>query len=232
MAYWAGRFAERFGNETAGQQLLEWYDVTGPVLPGLQNLTHVHNMNYFPTAVGKEQTVDAILNTAACTRDYPAQPVDTFFFNRYKQKYAMPELTDRITMPIDAYADKLAAGQDRRRRHDARQGCGSVGRDGRRRLPLSPSRSKRPPPSIKTEAARFVTDSQALVYVAQAWREKVYAAIAKRCYQDNKRREVRAGLAGSPPAISRNLRETSRPDRSDVRQRQRHGDDVSTGMRG
>ena len=36
------------------------------------------------------------------------------------------------------------------------------------------------------EAARFVTDSQALIYVAQAWREKVYAAIAKRCYQDSK----------------------------------------------
>ena len=33
------------------------------------------------------------------------------------------------------------------------------------------------------EAARFVTDSQALVFVAQAWREKVLAAIAKRGYQ-------------------------------------------------
>ena len=72
-AYWTGRFAEQFGNETAGRQILEWYDTTGPVLPGLQNLTHVHNMNFFPTAVGKEQMVDAILNTAACTRDYPAR---------------------------------------------------------------------------------------------------------------------------------------------------------------
>ena len=31
-----------------------------------------------------------------------------------------------------------------------------------------------------------MTDSQALAYVAQAWRQKVYAAIAKRCYQKTK----------------------------------------------
>jgi hypothetical protein len=35
----------------------------------------------------------------------------------------------------------------------------------------------------REEAARFVTDSQALLLVTQAWREKVLAAIAKRAYQ-------------------------------------------------
>ena len=33
------------------------------------------------------------------------------------------------------------------------------------------------------EAERFITDSQALVYIAQAWRHKVVAAIHKRCLQ-------------------------------------------------
>ena len=185
VAYWTGRFAKRFGNETAGRQILQWYDTTGPVLPGLQNLTHVHNMNFFPTAVGKEQMVDAILNTAACTRDYPSQPVDTFFFDRYKRKYDMPELTNRITMPIDAYADKLAAGQTVTGAMTpdkvvdllvemAEEGC---------RLAESAEKAAT---LNQDEAARFVTDSQALVYVAQAWREKVYAAIAKRCYQKTK----------------------------------------------
>ena len=40
----------------------------------------------------------------------PSQPVDAFFFDRYKQKYGLPELTNRVTMPIDVYADKLAGG--------------------------------------------------------------------------------------------------------------------------
>jgi hypothetical protein len=185
MAYWAGRFAKRFGNETAGQQMLEWYVVTGPILPGLQNLTHVHNMNFFPTAVGKEQMVDAILDTAACTRDYPAQPVDAFFFNRYKQKYAMPELTDRITMPVAAYADKLAAGQ-------AISGVMTPDKVADLLVEMAEEGCRLAESAHKTatadqeEAARFVTDSQALAYVARAWREKVYAAIAKRCYQDSK----------------------------------------------
>jgi hypothetical protein len=184
-AYWTGRFAKRFGGEEAGRNLLKWYDTTGPVLPGLQNLTHVHNMNFYPTAVGKEQMVDAILDTAACTRDYPAQPVDAYFFDRYKQKYNVPDLTNRITMPVAEYADKLAAGQTVAGAMTpdkvvdllvemAEEGC---------RLAESVQKAAT---VNQEEAARFVTDSQALALVTQAWQQKVYAAIAKRCYQKTK----------------------------------------------
>ena len=90
-AYWTARLAERFGNARVGEGMLRWYDTTGPILPGLQNLTHVSNMNWFPTAVGKEQTVDAILNPLDPVKNngcpYPAQPVDSFLFERYKKKY-------------------------------------------------------------------------------------------------------------------------------------------------
>ncbi len=193
IAYWTRRLAERFGNEAAGEQLLQWYVITGPVLPGLQNLTHVHNMNYFPTAIGKEQMVDAMLDTAACTRDYPAQPVDSLFFGRYKQKYAMPALTNRITMPLDAYADKLAAGQtvaDAMTPDKVVDLLVEMAGEGRG---LAESAHK-DATANQEEAARFVTDSQALVYVAQAWREKVYAAIAKRCYQDTKDKKYAKSL--------------------------------------
>ena len=72
--------------------LLKWYDTTGPVLPGLQNLTHVHNMNFFPTAVGKEQMVDEILNTSRLRRAIiRPSPSIRFFFDRYKKKYDMPD---------------------------------------------------------------------------------------------------------------------------------------------
>ena len=73
IAYWTSATG-RTVRQRAGRpgQLLQWYDITGPILPGLQNLTHIRNMNCFPTAIGKEQMVDAMLDTAACTRDYPA----------------------------------------------------------------------------------------------------------------------------------------------------------------
>ncbi len=126
--------------------------------------------------------MDAILDTASCTADYPAQPVDSLFFQRYKAKYGLPELTNRITLPIDVYAERLAAGgkADGVMTPDkvvdllvqmAEEGC---------RLAEAVQKSAT---RNQDEAARFVTDSRALSYVAQAWRQKVYAAIAKRCYE-------------------------------------------------
>ncbi|MBN2580292.1 MAG: hypothetical protein JXB10_14980 [Pirellulales bacterium] len=185
VAYWTGRLAEKFGNADAGRLALRWYETTGPVLPGLQNLTHVRNMNYHPTAVGKEQTVDAILDTAACNRDYPSRPVDTWFFDRYQQKFGLPELTDRITMPVAAYADTLAAGKTVAGVMTPDKVADllvEMATEGCRIAALLQKTATR----NQEEAARFVTDSQALDYVAQAWREKVYAAIAKRCYQKTK----------------------------------------------
>ncbi len=108
--YWTGRLAEKFGNRQAGDLVRRWYDTSGPILPGLQNLTHVRNMNWFPTTVGAEQRVDWIL-AADEFIDYPRQPVDTYFFQRYKQKYRVPGLVDRKVMGIAEYADRLMSGE-------------------------------------------------------------------------------------------------------------------------
>jgi len=162
--------------------VFQWYDVTGPVMPGLQNLTHVRNMNYHPTAVGKEQKVDAILDTQKCDADYPARPVDTYFFTRYKKKYDLPELTNRIPMPVAIYAEKLAAGQavtDAMTPDNCAALLVELAEEG---LRLAES-ARGAATKNQAEAGRFVTDSQALVLTAKAWREKVLAAIAKRGFQ-------------------------------------------------
>ena len=97
----------------------------------------------------------------------------------------MPELTNRITMPVAAYADKLAAGQTVAGVMTpdkvvdllvemAEEGC---------RLAESAQKAAT---LNQEEAARFVTDSQALAYVGAGVAQKVYAAIAKRCYQKTK----------------------------------------------
>ena len=181
-AFWKAKLAEKFGNAQAGESLLAWYDRTGPILPGLQNLTHVHNMNYYPTAVGKEQRVDGILDTQKCNADYPAQPVDTYFFERYKKKYGLPGLTNRTTMPVAEYAEKMAAGQaiaDAMTPDKVVDLLVEMAEEGQSLSVLALSTATK----NQDEVARFMTDSQALVLVTQAWREKILAAIAKRAYQ-------------------------------------------------
>jgi hypothetical protein len=181
-AFWKAKLAEKFGNAETGELLLKWYEVTGPILPGLQNLTHVHNMNFYPTAVGREQRIDDILNTKACDADYPARPVDTYFFERYKKTYNLPELTNRITMPVAEYAEKLGAGEKVTdamtpdRVADLLVAMALEGHELAKRL--SPTAT-----ANQDEAVRFVTDSQALVLVTEVWRSKVFAAIAKRAFQ-------------------------------------------------
>ncbi len=181
-AFWKAKLAEKFGNAEAGESLLKWYEVTGPVLPGLQNLTHVHNMNYFPTAVGKEQMVDAILDTKACDADYPARPVDSYFFERYKKEYNLPELTNRVTMPVAEYAAKISAGgkvADAMTPDKVVSLLVEMAQEGYDIAKHVRSAAT----TNRDEAARFVTDSQALIFVTQVWQDKVLAAIAKREYQ-------------------------------------------------
>jgi hypothetical protein len=180
--HWKARLSELFGNDRAGGLLFDWYVTTGPVLPGLQNLTHVANMNWYPTVLGREQNVDAILDTQKCDRNYPARPVDTCFFERYKQKYGLPALANRITMPVAAFADQQPQWQtagDAMTPNKVVDLLVELAEEG-----LRIAESAQPATTLnQEEAARYVTDSQAVVYVAQAWRQKVLAAIAKRCYQ-------------------------------------------------
>lgn len=181
-AFWKAKLAEKFGNAEAGELFLKWYDTTGPILPGLQNLTHVKNMNFYPTAVGREQMVDAILDTKKCDADYPARPFDAFSFSRYKEKYGLPDLANRTPMPVAEYAEKMAAGQtvaDAMTPDKVIDLLVELAQEG---LTLAEKASSAASKN-REEAARFVTDSQALLLVTQAWREKVLAAIAKRAYQ-------------------------------------------------
>ena len=191
-AYWTARLGEKFGNAQAGRLLAAWYDTTGPILPGLQNLTHVRNMNYFPTAIGREQNVDAILATEACDRDYPARPVDSWFFERYQARYAASGLRGRITLPIAEYAERLARGQKTSDAMTPDRVVGLLAELAEEGLRIARD-AERAATANRDEAARFVTDSQALVYITRAWQHKVLAAIAKRVYQrtgDEKEKEA------------------------------------------
>jgi len=208
MAYWAARLAERFGSAKAGALLRDWYITTGPILPGLQNLTSVRNMNWFPTAVGKEQDVDAILSSrqtmegdrranenmakvaVAWTAHYPTRPVDSFFLERYDREYGL-HLTNRMSMPVTEYAANLARGQlatNAMTPDKVVELLVTLAYESEGLARQAESAATR----ARDEAERYVTDSQAICLVAQYYRAKVLAALEKRLWRltgDNAHRE-------------------------------------------
>ena len=55
--------ADKFGNPDAGKAIYNYYVKTGPIMPGIQNLVNVYNMNYHPTAVSQEASLNGILHS-------------------------------------------------------------------------------------------------------------------------------------------------------------------------
>ena len=47
----------------AGRAVYDYYVKSGPVMPGFQNLVNVYNMNFHPTAVSREATLNGILHS-------------------------------------------------------------------------------------------------------------------------------------------------------------------------
>ena len=193
--YWAKRLGEKFGNQKAGQRLLRWYDVTGPILPGLQNLTSVHNMNGWPTVIASQQGVDRILKARELGKQvpfdpwnlkYPSQPVDSYFFERYKKRFKMPKLTNRISMPVSSYADALAEGREVKDTMTPDKILALMLEMDEEAIALAQKVQAKASVN-KDEAARFVTDAQALKLVTQVWEHRVLAAMEKRLYDKTRK---------------------------------------------
>lgn len=187
-AYWDANLASKFGSAAAGNLIRRWYDVTGPILPGLQNLTAVFNMNTYPTVVGKEQTVDNIIkarvgpnSTQWPISNYPSMPVDSYFFNRYKSTYNEPTLTNRVSMPVEYFADEVAAGRPITGLMTPDRICAVLVEMAQEGLHLA-QEARAAATTNLGELDRFISDSQAIVLISQIWSDKVNAAIQKRLF--------------------------------------------------
>jgi hypothetical protein len=191
--HWETRLQERFGSPNAARMIRYWYQSTGPILPGLQNLTSVVNMNYHPTAVGKEQTVDAILaaRTAlgegeakagnAGSRGYPSRPVDSYFFKRYKERFKQPTISSRISMPVSVYATRQAKGESCEE-HMTPDKITQLFVELAEESSEFANRAVGVATDGTDELKRFATDSQALILISKAWQHKVLAAMNKALY--------------------------------------------------
>jgi hypothetical protein len=190
--YWEQYLARKFGSADAGKALYRWYVLTGPISPGMQNLTATRFMNWWPTVMLQNQDVDRILKARQRIDDVPAgltkatgsdnyysQPVDTYFFERYKAKYNLPGLAQRVSMPVQQYAEAL---NDKREVPDAMtpdKVCDLLCQLASESLAAAKTAQTTAGKAAREEAGRFVTDSEMYVLATEALKHKVLAALCK-----------------------------------------------------
>lgn len=195
-AWAAGWLGRKFGDERIGRLVTEWYDLTGPILPGLQNLTAIRFGNFFPTAVATVQaTVDDILThrtrlddpcpegpTGLTNQRYYSQPIDAYTLELYRIRHGNRELKDPRSLPVSQLAVEIAAGRD---------GAGYVRPDHLLDLYLDMARQARDKArealafggNDPAELQRFVQDSECLMLTVEYYRLKLLAAYEKKRFQ-------------------------------------------------
>lgn len=195
---WLGR---KFGDPGAGRLLREWYDLTGPILPGLQNVTAVRFGNFFPTSIAWVQAqVDDILSfrtridetpatgpTGLTNQRYYSRPVDSVTIEHYRKVHP-GVYEERRSMPVAQLAAELAAGREPRNVLRADYLLDVYATMAREALARARSASARPV-SDRAEIQRFVQDSECLVLTVEFYRLKVRAALQKRLFELTKKPE-------------------------------------------
>ena len=191
---WAAEFlGEKFANEKVGAALVEWYDLTGPILPGLQNVTAVRFGNFFPVSIAWVQaTVDDILSyrtkiedqrfqgpTGLTRQRYYSRPVDAYTVALYQKRYGVKSVRDLRSMPVAQLAEELAAGrepQDVMRADLLVDLYAEMAKESLVKAKAAVTAGGNNPEELQ----RFVNDSECLVLTAEYYRLKVRAALAKR----------------------------------------------------
>lgn len=192
---WQRYLGEKYGSREVGRRLYDWYVATGPISPGMQNLTAVKFGNFWSTVMLQNQGVDQILaarkriddvpitlmKEAGRTRQaYYSQPVDEYFFQRYKARYKLPKLTQRITMPVAQYAAERAAGRQVTDAMTPDKVCAVLLELAAEGLSsVRAAHNAATDPNVKKELLRFDSDSQMYVLATRAFHCKVAAAILK-----------------------------------------------------
>ncbi len=193
--YWKDYLVAKFQSERAGEAPYRWYVLTGPISPGMQNVTAVRFGNFWATVMLQNQGVDQILAARRRIDDVPltltrpagltgqmyySQPVDRLFFERYKARHHLPGLTERLSMPVAQYAAELSAGREVTDAMTPDKVCDLLCELAAEALEAArEAYAAADDPGAKDELARFVTDSQMYVLATEALRHKVQAAILK-----------------------------------------------------
>ncbi len=173
--FWQDRIAERFGSEAAGKAVYEYYVKTGPIMPGIQNVVNVFNMNYHPTAVSQEATLNGILhsNRWEGVGDYLARPLDEYTLELYEKRYGKlpPDVRAKPPLSVKEVVSN-ANGIDPVKLSELFVSMATESLAG-----LNASRN-----AVRREDdeyGRFIRDNECLVRFARFYRAKLEAAIEK-----------------------------------------------------
>jgi hypothetical protein len=176
--HWKQRLASQFGSAQAGEAVYNYYVRTGPILPGLQNLVNVYNMNFHPTAVSQEATLNGILRSDRWegAGDPLARPLDDLTLELYEKRYSKLSETARRSPPLSVKEFLKPHGDaiEPLRLADlfvamAEQSLAEL--ESARRFAQEPD-----------EYARFLTDNRCVLALARFYRAKMEAAIEKGRY--------------------------------------------------
>jgi len=131
--YWTQFLSTKFGSDKVGKLLYNWYVVSGPIGPGLQNLNQTRVAGWWPSTMLHIQKVDEILGynqsleetpytlykeTGRANQRYYPRPFDAYFFERYQEAYDMPQKGNLPEMYEEFYDYKVRMGvPDLEQRH-------------------------------------------------------------------------------------------------------------------
>lgn len=175
-AFWRQELTDKFGNPDAGKAIYNYYVKTGPIMPGIQNLVNVYNMNYHPTAVSQEASLNGILHSGRWegVGDYLARPLDEFTLQRYEQRYGKLSAEARRQPPLSV-KQYLAPHAEAVEPLPLMDLFVTFGEESLAGLEAAQPRAKRE----SEEYARFVNDNRCVLRLARFYRAKIEAAIEK-----------------------------------------------------
>ena len=119
------------------------------------------------------------LTKATGSEDYYSQPVDAYFFERYKAKYHLPALTQRLSMPVQQYAEALNAKRQVTDAMTPDKVCDLLCQLAAESLAAAKTAQAAAGKGAREEAGRFVTDSEMYVLATEALKHKVLGGCAE-----------------------------------------------------
>ncbi len=177
--FWKQRLAARFGSVQAGDAIYGYYVRTGPILPGLQNVVNVYNMNFHPTAVSQEATLNGILHSDRWqgVGDWLARPLDDFTLEQYEKLYGALSKAARGRPPLSVKESLKPHGDavDPLKLADVFVGMAEQSLATLERSQASATKEA-------GEFARFIVDNRCVLALARFYRAKLEAAVEKGRY--------------------------------------------------
>jgi hypothetical protein len=177
--FWKARLAERFGSAAGGDAVYNYYVRTGPIMPALQNVVNVFNMNYHPLAISQEASLNGILHSDRWedVGDYLARPLDDLTLQLYEARFGeLGEIRKKPPLSVKEWVAIKLSGKAALVLDPIRLSTLLVSMAEEALHGLESARSSDP------EYGRFLSDSRCILDLARFYRSKLEAATEKGLY--------------------------------------------------